>query len=479
MSLSVRGARASCALPVAARAVVMGDGRPHAAIVLLPERSALNASFRFARELRRAGLQLTYIGPPSWREHVSAQGLSYQPLLPDPIVPDESVRPDDTLGRRWRNFVAGHRAFGRYLSGLADAHRQLAAWLSEAAPSIALVEPMMWEFTPPFLRRQVPIVGLTNTLTARFAARFPPIFSATPAIENPGTLTRLGYLAQWGRLRAQFAMQHARERLHVLARSGPFAYASTNPASLVRRSGGVLCFGEYGLRLDVPELVLAPKAIDFPEVARQRERYYVGSCVDSERQDGAFDWGAIDRHKGFIYCSLGTYNPFYADAARLFRAAIEVVRGDPSMQAILQVGSGAMIRELGPQPDHILVAERVPQLDLLRHARLFITHGGIGAVREGLSFGVPMLVFPCWLDQPGNAARLVHHGVALGGNIRTVDAASLRQLMQEAMSPRIREAVARMCETFRQEEDCSSGVTWILRYLDDRVHAGRMSRPGS
>jgi len=100
-------------------------------------------------------------------------------------------------------------------------------------------------------------------------------------------------------------------------------------------------------------------------------------------------------------------------------------------------------------------------------------------VREGLSFGVPMLVFPCWLDQPGNAARLVHHGVARKGDIRTIDAASLRLLMQEAMAPGLREAAARMREMFRQEADCSSGVMWILRHLDDRAHAARKPRSGS
>jgi UDP:flavonoid glycosyltransferase YjiC (YdhE family) len=454
----------------------MSDGCPHAAIVVLPEQSALNASFKFAKELRRAGLQITYIGPPAYREHVSAQGFGYQPLLPDPIVPDDGVSPSGTLGRRWRNFAGEYQAYRQYLSNLLEAHGRLAAWLSETAPSIALVEPMMWEFAPPFLRQRVPIVGLTNTLTAKFAARFPPVFSATPAIENPGTFPQLGYLARWGRLRAQFAGRHALETLQILAHAGPFAFATMNPASMVRRCGGVLCFGEYGLRLDVPELVLAPKVIDFPEVARQPERHYIGSCVDTERKDAPFDWGAIDRHKGFTYCSLGTYSQFYGDAPRLFRSVIEALRNDPNRQAILQVGSEALIRELGPQPNHILLAARVPQLDVLRHARLFITHGGIGAVREGLFFGVPMLVFPCWLDQPGNAARLVYHGVALSGDIRTVDAPSLQRLIREATSCKMREAVTRMSEAFRQEEDCRSGVEWILRYLGNPARAACMSR---
>lgn len=438
----------------------------------------IECEFQVRQGVTARGLQITYIGPPAYREHVSAQGFGYQPLLPDPIVPDDYVWPSGTLGRRWRNFVGECQAYRQYLSDLPEAHRRLGAWLSEAAPSIALVEPMMWEFTPPFLSERVPIVGLTNTLTAKFAARFPPLFSATSGIENPGTFRQLGYLARWGRLWARSAGWHAVERLQVLARAGPFAYASMNPASLVRRCGGALCFGEYGLRLDVPELVLAPKVIDFPEVARQPDRHYIGSCVDTERiDDAAFDWGAIEKHKGFTYCSLGTYSHSYGDAPRLFRSLIEILRKDPKMQAVLQVGSEALIRELGPQPNHILLAARVPQLDVLRHARLFITHGGIGAVREGSFFGVPMVVFPCWLDQPGNAARLVHHGVALRGDIRTVDASSLHRLIQEATSWKIREAVARMSEAFRQEEDCRSGVEWILHYLGKPARAACMSRP--
>jgi zeaxanthin glucosyltransferase len=218
--------------------------------------------------------------------------------------------------------------------------------------------------------------------------------------------------------------------------------------------------------------MLAPIEIDFPQVARQRGRHYVGSCVDVARREDVFDWRAIDKERGFIYCSLGTYNQFYSDAARLFRAVIEVVRSEPGAQAILRVGSAAMIRELGPQPERIRLAERIPQLALLRHANLFITHGGIGAVREGLFFGVPMIVFPCWLDQPGNAARLVHHGLALRGDITTVDAQALRPLVQEARSERIRNAVARMRDTVRQQEDCSEGVRWLMSYLaGDRAGA--------
>ena len=54
-----------------------------------------------------------------------------------------------------------------------------------------------------------------------------------------------------------------------------------------------------------------------------------------------------------------------------------------------------------------------PQLKLLRLARLAIVHGGFNTVKECVYFGVPMVVVPWTNDQPGNAARVVFHGLGV------------------------------------------------------------------
>jgi MGT family glycosyltransferase len=231
------------------------------------------------------------------------------------------------------------------------------------------------------------------------------------------------------------------------------------------RSGGRLTVGEYGLRLRVPELVLAPKEIDFSQVSQQSDRHYAGSCVDVDRRDAPFDWGLLDPDRGVVYCSLGTYNQFYVDATRLFRSVVEAVHREKDLQAIVHVGNSAVIAELGPQPTRIRLVDNVPQLEILRHATAFITHGGIGAVREGLFFGVPMIVFPCWLDQFGNAARLVHHGIAVRGDIHSVTADIVGRLIAHARSANIRRAADQMREIFRQQESCLIGVQWLREYL--------------
>jgi zeaxanthin glucosyltransferase len=437
----------------------------HVALIPLPERSSFSASFKLAKQLEASGIRITYIGPPVSESYVAIQGLGYQALLPDPIIAENKQHPRGRLLAWWRNLQTAHAAFGRYLIGLTAALDRLDAWLSDNPISAALIEPMMWEFAPPILRRKIPIVGLTNTLTARFDTNFPPVYSNTIVADHPTALARLGYSVEWSALILKLAAQHALESLHALTAVGPLRYRRSSPRSRVVRSGGRLTVGEYGLRLRVPELVLAPKEIDFSQVSQQSGRYYAGSCVDVDRRDPPFDWGLLEPHRGVVYCSLGTYNQFYVDATRLFRSVVEAVRREKDLQAIIHVGNSAAIAELGPQPTRIRLVENVPQLEILRHATAFITHGGIGAVREGLFFGVPMIVFPCWLDQFGNAARLVHHGIALRGDIHTVTADIVRQLIAQARSTNIQRAVNRMRDIFRQQESCLIGVQWLRDYL--------------
>ena len=169
----------------------------HAIFIMLPERSSFLGSFKLAKELRRAGARVTYIGPQSYEGFVAAQGLSYVPLLPEPDQREEPLEAGHWPHRTWVRLHAAQRAFERYLAGLSAAIDALGAWIEENSPSVALLEPMMWEFSPPLLRARIPIVGLSNTLTAKLDTRFPPVFSSTVAMNDPTLGARLIYSAQW------------------------------------------------------------------------------------------------------------------------------------------------------------------------------------------------------------------------------------------------------------------------------------------
>jgi UDP:flavonoid glycosyltransferase YjiC (YdhE family) len=436
------------------------------AFVLLPERTAFNASFVLARRLQQRGYRVAYIGPPSFDAHVSAQGFAYVALLPEPSLPmPRTGEPPRFVPEWWIRWRDSRDALRRYHEDLDRSLHRIEQWLRDNPAALVLLDPLMWEFSPPLLASKIPVVGLCSTLTAKLDIRFPPVFSDIVPDATPNGRAHFRYCVAWARLLVRVAGRRTVEALNLLSTVGPRRYRALNARSRVRRSGGALCYGEYGLRLAVPELVMSPRAIDFPQVAKQEGRVYVGGCVDPERRDRPFDWGAIEKGKPLIYCSLGTYSQFYLHGKRLFSAVIEAVKADQAWQAIIQVGDAAAPEEFGPLPPRILLTRFAPQLSILEHATVFMTHGGFGSVREGAFFGVPMIVFPCWLDQFGNAMRVMHYGIGVRADIATVDAERIRALLQRVRDPQVRDSVERMQAAFRQHASCQDGVDWIERFL--------------
>lgn len=64
-------------------------------------------------------------------------------------------------------------------------------------------------------------------------------------------------------------------------------------------------------------------------------------------------------------------------------------------------------------PSSVHVVTYAPFSMLLRHASVFVHHGGIGTLSQSLAAGVPQLVVDMALDQHDNAERLERLGVAL------------------------------------------------------------------
>ena len=92
---------------------------------------------------------------------------------------------------------------------------------------------------------------------------------------------------------------------------------------------------------------------------------------------------------------------------------------------------------------HAVIVKKAPQLELLRKASLMLNGGGLNSIKECLYFGVPMLVFPCTNDQPGNAARVRHHRLGYVGSPDKVRTAEILEMMNKIENdPVVQERVA-------------------------------------
>jgi MGT family glycosyltransferase len=108
-----------------------------------------------------------------------------------------------------------------------------------------------------------------------------------------------------------------------------------------------------------------------------------------------------------VYISLGTLRnndpKFYQTCFSAFDSS--------DWQAVMSVGERIDLASLGPIPDNFLVARFVKQTALLTNVDVFVTHGGLNSVIEGLYFGVPLVVVPGIREQHLTASRVQELGL--------------------------------------------------------------------
>lgn len=66
---------------------------------------------------------------------------------------------------------------------------------------------------------------------------------------------------------------------------------------------------------------------------------------------------------------------------------------------ISKLKSSNRVAHMINSPD-IVICSKVPQIEILKRASLFITHSGMNSTSEALLYAVPMICIPIDLDQP-------------------------------------------------------------------------------
>jgi zeaxanthin glucosyltransferase len=178
---------------------------------------------------------------------------------------------------------------------------------------------------------------------------------------------------------------------------------------------------------------------DAARTAMLPEHAFLGSAVRSEADDPEVTrWLAESDDAPLVYVSFGSFLSVRGDVlARVAEAlrglgvdaAAGTAASGPAASGLrVAIAVGATdAAELGPIPDSWLVRSFLPQVTLLGHAALAVTHGGNNSVTEAMTAGVPLLVLPFSTDQFAGAAALDAAGFGLSLDPNTATPAELRQ----------------------------------------------------
>lgn len=222
---------------------------------------------------------------------------------------------------------------------------------------------------------------------------------------------------------------------------------------------------------NVPELILAPLEFEFAPEIRKPNQHYLGLCMREHRQDTELDpvfeqaWEAIlaQKQEGerLIYCSFGTFHEG-ADATllRFVTNLLDVIHALPRVRLVCSVNKYLIetLRARKLLTDRTHFFSRVPQLQVLAEADVFITHAGFGSIKESIYYGVPMLAYSLdpHYDQNGNALKIEYHGLGLRGlfaheRLGDLKKKLLRLLEEDGFREKVAQFRATILEEYKEE----------------------------
>jgi UDP:flavonoid glycosyltransferase YjiC (YdhE family) len=433
--------------------------------VLAPSVASLNSSLKLAKTLRSSGHRINYVGLADSEELVCANKMPfikiYERWFPKEFGNKEDVitLPIDSLNKKTvQTGVSREQAF--FSAILREEDTEFQDTMDSLRPDLVLY------IHADSLMIVLALLGHSLGLNAAYLRDMlgrsehkgvPPIW--TGIIPSASIYSWLSTQIAWRkydfyRLYERLFFRNGFEGMvKELAKKCQYSWSRVDKGGLPPYT------------LELPELVLCPKGFDFPH-SDKPGRHYIEASIDLDRNEGSFDWGAIDEKLPLVYCALGTINWFSVDRYLAFyQSVIDVARLRPDLQWILVIGK-AIPRHLNEVPPNVVIVNFVPQLQMLKRARIMITHGGTGTIKECIYYGVPMVVYPLGWDQYGNAARVVFHGMGVRGDFLNVAAEKMKTLIERVDGdPRYRQQVKLMQEKFHAAEDAQLGLKMINELL--------------
>ncbi|MDM5453816.1 macrolide family glycosyltransferase [Peribacillus simplex] len=188
---------------------------------------------------------------------------------------------------------------------------------------------------------------------------------------------------------------------------------------------------------------------------------FIGPSITKRVQTHEFPLEELKDQK-VLYISMGTILQGFES---FFQTCVEAFRNFEG-KVIFSVGMATDLAKLQPLPENFIVRRYLPQLEVLNHTDVFITHGGMNSTSEALYYEVPLVVIPQTSDQPMIANRLEELQAGFRIDPHEVSIEKLQESVQEVLSkPAYRENAKKLSNSFKKAGGAKEALTAIDEYL--------------
>ncbi|MBR5520847.1 MAG: hypothetical protein IKU54_02515 [Oscillospiraceae bacterium] len=219
------------------------------------------------------------------------------------------------------------------------------------------------------------------------------------------------------------------------------------------------------------EIIYNPPDLNLVYTLRQYQPYedefsdklyrFIGPSVYN-RKSQAFDFKK--GNNPVIYISFGT---IIKEARTFFRTCVETFRNE-NYDVIISCGDRFDTGRIKNIPSNIHFYSSVPQIDVLKMADVFVTHGGMNSVSEALVSGTPMVIIPFASDQPVNARTMEKLGVATVLDSSSVEKESLKSAVEHVINNDvIRKNISNIQNFIKASPGNNGGADMIIDYFNN------------
>jgi len=436
-----------------------------------------------ARRLAAAGHCVTVAGDPDDRRLVEHHALAFLPLEPGGY--EEFLKTDHSVPRLTRLMNVRRR---RGLASESLGMRGFVEAVRGVRADLLLINGEMHEHIITASGAGMRVALLNSFVSIWRQPGVPPPHH----VARPGTGwrgTRAGMSLLWGALRVRkwWRVWHDRclrigcdhtSVLRKLSREVGFDFAREIDASQ-----WLIPFTYRRL----PALTLHALEFEFPHRPPDHVRYVGPMVLESrlDRRPEPVDMARLDAviarrfagggRRTLIYAAFGSV---LSTDLQFLRHLVRIVAERPAWDLVISLSNGIAPSSLAPLPERVHVFSWLPQLHVLAHTDVAVTHGGINTIDECVVHGVPVLVY-CGgqTDMAGTTSRVVHHGIGLAGDRRRDGPAEIRghvdRLIEEPVFHENLRGLRRRYAAYVQDRVAERAVESLLGGLAerDRVHA--------
>ncbi len=401
----------------------------------------INAFLKPARILEENNFEVWFAGSGFFRDYIVAQGFKFYLLKSYPF---------GTGLEKWINTVEKKknvyfRTLWDRITDRVFADRQVDLYwmLEDLKPSLVFIDRMQsTDFIvmyPQLNNRGIKTAIINTMLPTQITIDRPPLNSDAMPSDNHEIL-KANREAKWIKLKKRY-----KQKLTMLGFDDAYIISrrlkkNPIPKHYISHNQNLLNFNLEG----IPEFILAPREFDFPNSTLQANQTYLGFQTTDKRVDPteksiedklqSILKSKQEKQLKLIYCSFGTVPPKKQQLITKFFQKLATIAARGEFMFLISAASNNATPTNSAENFHFL--ERVPQLEILKQADVFITHGGLNSIKESIDAEVPMLVYPVHdeYDPRGNAARFLYHKLGLRSNIASDSPEDIASKIRELLS---------------------------------------------